>query len=167
MAQNIPSKLLKKVNVVKDEFDGSIKYESKLGGVYILAKDGSYAIRWHIISIENTPIGIEKIQLLVNGNVTDIKFTAEEFKSYSKMTRVPQSTFSGVKMAVTYVDKEVFHEVVDIDASEYIDVFNSMNKEAKLKYSGDRDVIGVIDKKRIESIKDVVALYSYLKNNEI
>ncbi|MDR3246069.1 MAG: hypothetical protein LBT50_06505 [Prevotellaceae bacterium] len=163
-AQDIPSKLLKKIDVEVDEFTGNTKYKSKIGGVYILSKDGVNTLRWQILSIGATPVNIEKVQVLVNGKVTELDYTKEEYKSYTQMSRGVENTFSGGKLAQTFVDKEYYYEEIDIDAGKYLELFDSIieNKEAKLKYSGARDVVGVLDKKRVTSIKYVIELYKYL-----
>jgi len=155
----LSSKMTKGLEVEVDDFNGGIKYTAKSVGLSVLSKLDSCVFIWVLNCSDLTPAGFSKVQILVNGKVTEINFTLDEYKEYAETIRVPRNTFSGGKMATTFINEDRYIAEIKLDASKYLDllydIVNDKN-DVKIRFSGNKDYDGIYNKKKKVEIKAIL-----------
>lgn len=157
----VSSKITKDIEIEKDDFAGGLKYSSKKTGLSVISKQNECLFTWELTCLDLVPISFNKVQLLANGNIENIAFLESEYTEYAETVRVPRNTFSGTKMATTYINENRYIAKITIDASKHLPLLESIisdPKDTKIRFSGNKDVDGVFDKKKKAEIKTLLLI---------
>lgn len=161
----LPKKMTKGIEVTIDDFNGGITYKAKGVGLSVLSKSDGCVFTWVLNCSDLTPVSFSKVLILANGKVEDIPFTENEYNEYAETRRVGQNTFSGGKVATTFVNQDVYIAEIKLDASNYIELLENIisdSNDVKVRFSGNKDINGAYNKKAKTEIRTILNIYKTL-----
>lgn len=173
---DIPPKLKRNVKIEKDEFTGNTMYSSTRCCLHI--EDVESDIVMYISFKCNSgkiPISISKIQALADKEVININYKESELDSrlVEESYKIQNSTgnpISGTYRSSLYNTREAHIHTWKANANDYIDVINKLlsSKKRKVKITGSNgsEYIYDIDYDQLTKMKNMTALYDYLRENK-
>lgn len=167
---SVPSKLLKGITTELDEFTNTTTYSSKGCPLSVVCVGDSVSLRVALSVVAyDTPVGLEKILVLSDGQTTEITDTAN-FKMRENTQRTMTSGASGRFGTSSYKGEQfgsraVFFEEWDADAAPWMLLVESIaTTPSKVRFVGrnqsvDHEFSGKEQKKMVS----ILALYHHLK----
>lgn len=171
--KEVPSKLLKNIVVVNDEFTGERIYSNKTEWycrLYVKSLNDSTQIRLQFtVGNGEHPANVKKIQLASKGEIKEVAFTPEEYSSAYKTERRSKQTLlpSGLS-TLSFYDHTFNRETIDVDAMPYLEYMNIVkdNKVLKIKFTGDKEWITEVKPALIDNLKAILDIYNFLITNQ-
>lgn len=168
-AREIPSKMLKGIEVVTDEFTGIQTYKSKSNLLRIEREgDETRLILYLSCGTYDTPVDLRKIHVLTDGKTTvfddyqafNRKEEAQRYMSKNATGKFGTSSYKGAE----YATRTFIIESLETDAVPFLEMVRSMaGNRGKIKYEGNNaSVIYEITKKDAESMTKVLTIYDHL-----
>lgn len=166
---NIPSKLMKGIEVTTDEFTGITTYTAK--NCCLSIEQGNGVSKLYVglsCSAFDTPVKLERILILTNGKTTTVnrneKFSKKEI-AVRTMTQNSTGKFgTSSYKAAEFGTRKQYVEIWKDDASPYMEMIESIvNNLGKVKFEGENNTLYIeFSKKDAQRMKSVLALYEYL-----
>lgn len=162
---SLPAKLTRLVDVSKDDFNGGTLYKTKRTGLTILSKADGCEFTWTLICLDLAPLTFNKILFSVDGKVTEIPVTEENYNERTQVVTGYQNSISRIGMATTLVDQTQYYAEVKVDATQYIPLLQSIvnaSQDAKIRFSGNKDIDGAYENKKRGEIQAMLNIYKAL-----
>lgn len=167
---NIPSKLMKGIEMSTDEFTGVTTYFAKNCCLSIeQAGDSSKLYIGLSCSAFDTPVKLKQILILTNGNTTIVQHNSN-FSSKEVAVRVMTQNSTGKFGTSSYKGAEFgtrirYVEIWKEDATTYMPMIESIiDNLGKVKFEGENNTLYLeFSKKDAKRMKAILQLYEYMK----
>lgn len=175
--KKIPSKMLKDIETITDEFTGDKTFIMKRGGALSIQYENGLPLLYFSLACSDfgTYIGLEKIYIIAGNEKSEIDKNDSEFEqkeiSQRYMTRNASGTLgtSNYKQA-EFATRIAYFEIWKADASSHMNIINAIisNKGGKVKFKGtNKDMFLDFDKKEASRMSDILMLFDFLTDTKL
>jgi len=174
--KNIPSKMLKDIELITDEFTGDKTFKMKQGGPLSIQYENDVPKLYFTLACADsgTFIGLEKIYIIAGDEKSEIdkndhEFTQKEI-SNRYMKKQASGTFGTFSYRAAEFDSRIYYyDEWKSDAANHMNIINAIisNKGGKVKFKGtNKDLFWDFNMKKASQMAEILNLYNFLTNVE-